>query len=133
MTQDGSGINNSIHGRELRSAQPEEGDLYRFGGMRSLRGYREHQFLGSRVAWSNTEYRFLLARRSFLYAFFDAGYYFRPADALRLIPQADAFKQGYGIGVQLETGLGNLGVSFALGQGDSFSNGKIHFGLINDF
>ena len=57
----------------------------------------------------------------------------RPMDEVRGIPKSDAFKYGYGIGVQLETGLGNLGVSFALGEGDSFSNGKVHFGLINEF
>ena len=107
--------------------------MYRFGGMRTLRGYRESQFLGSRVAWSNTEYRFILARRSFFYVFVDGGYYLRPADDVRGIARTDAFKYGYGLGLQLETGLGNLGVSFALGQGDSFSNGKIHFGLINEF
>ncbi len=123
----------SVHGRELRSGHPEEGEMYRLGGMRSLRGYRENQFIGTRMAWSNVEYRFLLARRTFLYGFVDTGYYLRPADDLRLITQTDAFKYGYGIGVQLETGLGNLGVSFALGQGDSFSNAKIHFGLINEF
>jgi len=33
----------------------------------------------------------------------------------------------------VETGLGNMGVSFALGQGNSFGQGKIHFGLINEF
>ncbi|HET6271599.1 MAG TPA: POTRA domain-containing protein, partial [Bacteroidota bacterium] len=122
-----------LHGKELKGGQLEEGEMYRFGGMRTLRGYRESQFLGSRVAWSNTEYRFILARRSFFYVFVDGGYYLRPADDVRGIARTDAFKYGYGLGLQLETGLGNLGVSFALGQGDSFSNGKIHFGLINEF
>lgn len=122
-----------VHGRELQSGQLEEGDMFRLGGTRTLRGYRENQFIGSRVGWSNTEYRFLMARRSFIYGFVDGGYYLRPADVLRGIPKTDAFKYGYGIGVQLETGLGNLGVSFALGQGDTFATGKIHFGLINEF
>ena len=122
-----------VHGRELQSGQIEEGDMFRLGGARTLRGYRENQFIGSRVAWSNTEYRFLMARRSFIYGFVDGGYYLRPADDVRGILKTDAFKYGYGIGVQLETGLGNLGVSFALGQGDTFATGKIHFGLINEF
>jgi outer membrane protein insertion porin family len=122
-----------VHERELQSAQLEEGELFRLGGTRTLRGYRENQFIGSRVAWSNTEYRFLLARRSFIYGFLDAGYYLRMADDVRSIPQVDGFRYGYGIGVQLETVLGNLGVSFALGQGDTFGTGKIHFGLINEF
>jgi outer membrane protein insertion porin family len=122
-----------LHGRELRSDQVDEAQMYRFGGARSLRGYRENQFLGSRIAWSNAEYRFLLARRSFLFGFVDAGYYFRPADELHGLPSSESFKYGYGVGVQVETGLGILGVSYALGEGDSFSAGKVHFGLINEF
>jgi outer membrane protein insertion porin family len=122
-----------LHGRELQSGQLEESEMFRFGGAKTLRGYRENQFLGSRVAWSNFEYRFLLARRSFFYGFVDAGYYSRPADDVRRIAKSEAFKCGYGVGVQLETGLGNLGVSFALGQGDSFTEGKVHVGIINEF
>lgn len=124
----------SVHGREVQTAQPEEGEMFRLGGSRTLRGFREHQFLGSRIGWVNTEYRFLLARRSFFFGFVDAGYYLRPADDVRHLPKTDAFKYGYGIGIQLETGLGVLGVSFALGSDTpSFSNGNIHFGLINEF
>ncbi len=125
-----------LHGRELRGGQPEEGEMFRLGGARSLRGFRESQFIGSRLAWSNTEYRFLLARRSFFYGFVDAGYYFRPADNARQVPilKSEGFKYGYGIGIQLETGLGVLAVSFAIGSDTpSFTSGKIHFGLINEF
>jgi outer membrane protein insertion porin family len=122
-----------LHGRELESNQIELSDLYRFGGAHTLRGYRENQFIGSRVVWSNVEYRFLLARRSFVFGFFDTGYYFRPSDPGRGIPLSQGVKYGYGVGVRLETTLGNIGVSFALGEGDSFSQGKIHFGLVSEF
>jgi outer membrane protein insertion porin family len=122
-----------LHGRELRADQTDEGQMYRFGGTTTLRGYRENQFLGTRVAWTNAEYRFLLGRRSYVYGFVDAGYYFRPQDDIRLTPKAEDFKHGYGLGLQVETALGYLGVSYALGEGDSFSTGKIHFGLINEF
>ncbi len=122
-----------LHGYEVRGDEMQESDMFRFGGARTLRGYRENQFLGSRVAWTNAEYRFLLGRRSFLFGFLDSGYYFRPADPEQDIPAADGFKYGYGIGLRTDTPLGNISVSFALGQGDSFSQGKIHIGLINDF
>jgi len=122
-----------LHGRDLRSGRIEIGDLYRFGGTNTMRGYRENQFVGSRVVWSNMEYRFLLARRSFVFGFFDAGYYFRASDRTRRMTSAQEFKYGYGVGLRLETGIGAIGVSFALGEGDSFSQGKIHFGLINEF
>ncbi len=123
----------SWHGREIQGGFVEESEMFRVGGASTLRGYRENQFLGSQVFWSNLEYRLLIAPRSFVYAFFDAGYYRRPGDDLRGIAKAESVPYGYGIGVQLETGLGIAGISFALGKGDSFSNGKIHFRLINDF
>jgi outer membrane protein assembly factor BamA len=122
-----------IHGRQVQGGEIQDGDLIRFGGTNSLRGYRENQFVGSQVLWTNTEYRFLTGRRSFLYGFIDTGYYMRPDDELRGITRSEAFKFGYGFGVRLDTAIGIMGVSFALGQGDTFSTAKIHFGLVNDF
>ena len=123
----------ALHGREVRSGQLEESDMFRFGGLRTLRGFREGQFLGSRLAWSNLEYRFLVSRESFFSGFIDLGYYSRPSEEIRKTTGAEVFTYGYGIGVQVESGLGLLSVSFALGQRDSFTQGKIHFGIVNDF
>ena len=122
-----------IHGRELRGSFLENSDLYRLGGTNTLRGYREDQFLGSRVFWSNLEYRLLLARRTYVFSFFDTGYYLRKADPEQNIAKQEGFKIGYGLGLDIETNLGVLGVSFALAKGDSFSNAKIHFGIVNEF
>lgn len=122
-----------LHGRELRGPFLEQSDLYRLGGTNSLRGYREDQFLGSRIFWSNLEYRFLLAKRSFAFLFFDTGYYLRKEDLVRNIPKAEGFKYGYGIGLDIETSLGVLSVSYALSKGGNFSDGLIHFGIINEF
>lgn len=121
------------NGRELRGPTFENSDLYRLGGTNSLRGYRENQFLGSRIFWSNLEYRFLFSRRSYGFIFFDTGYFLRPAEETRNILKTEDFLYGFGLGLSLETGLGVLAVSYALGQGDSFSDGKIHFGIINEF
>jgi len=122
-----------VNGRELRSSTYENSDLYRLGGTNTLRGYREEQFLGSRIFWSNLEYRALFTRRSFGFVFFDTGYYLRPADQEKNILKAEEFLYGFGLGLNLETGLGVLRVSYALGKGDTFSDGKIHFGILNEF
>ena len=122
-----------IHARQLTSDFIEVGDLYRFGGTNSLRGYRENEFLGSRVAWTNTEYRFLLSRHSFFFGLFDTGYFFLPGDGSKGLSSIEHLKYGYGVGIRLETSLGNIGVSVALGEGDSFSQAKLHIGLINNF
>lgn len=122
-----------LHGKELRGSFFENSDLFRLGGTNTLRGYREEQFLGSRIGWSNMEYRLLLTRRTFAFLFFDAGYYYRKPEPARNILKQEGFKTGYGIGLNLETGVGVLSVSFALAAGDSFSDGKIHFGIVNEF
>lgn len=123
----------AVHGVEIRSPKFETADLYRFGGINSVRGYRDGQFLGSRVAWSNIEVRYSLSRKSFAAVFYDMGYYRRPEDDLFNIPAQEGFIFGYGLGIRIETGLGMFGVSYALGKGDSILEGKVHFGLINDF
>ena len=122
----------SLHTREIKSNNLEFSDLFRFGGATTLRGYREKQFLASSTVWSNVEYRFHFSSRSFFFGFCDAGYYSRPA-ILPILFSAKEFLVGYGVGVRLETRVGLLGVSFALGKGDTFSQMKIHFQLINQF
>ncbi|MHB1688023.1 MAG: BamA/OMP85 family outer membrane protein [Ignavibacteriaceae bacterium] len=122
-----------VHGRELKGLFFENSDLFRLGGTNSLRGYRESQFLGNRVMWTNLEYRSLLTKRSFVFLFLDTGYFLRSADPTRNILKTEGFKIGYGLGMNIETGLGVLSVSFALAKGDSFADGKIHFGIVNQF
>ncbi|MFC2135566.1 outer membrane protein assembly factor [Bacteroidota bacterium] len=123
----------SVHGREMRGSLFEISDLYLLGGAYTLRGYREKQFIGNRLFWSNLEYRYLLTRRTYAFLFWDSGYFLRNEDTNRGIEETSGFKIGYGAGINLETGLGILSVSYALGEGDSFSEGKIHFGILNEF
>ncbi|KUO63659.1 hypothetical protein APF79_00185 [bacterium BRH_c32] len=113
-----------LHAKELKGDSFEISDLYPLGGTNSLRGYRERQFLGTRIFWSNLEYRLLIEGRSYVFAFFDTGYF---------LYNSSGFYTGYGIGINVETGLGVLTVNYALSKGDSFSNGKIHFGILSEF
>jgi len=121
-----------LHLRDFSSGNIDVSDLYRLGGATSLRGYLEGQFLGSRLLWTNLEYRFLVAPLSFFYAFLDFGYIapFNNDSGLRILEQN---KTGYGIGVRMDSALGLIGVSIALGESDTFSSAKIHFRLINEF
>jgi outer membrane protein insertion porin family len=122
-----------LHWREVRSEPLELADMFRFGGTKTVRGYREDEFFGSRLLWSNLEYRFSLGQRSYLFGFLDSGYYLRPPINSQELKELRRLITGYGIGVSVATVLGSIGVSYALGEGDSFSRGKIHVGLINTF
>ncbi len=122
-----------LHGKQISSSRLELSDLFQFGGTTTLRGYRENQFFASQLVYINCEYRFLTGRASSLYGFADGGYFSRPSDALKRIVQQEKNLYGFGVGARIETGLGIMNISYALGQGDSFSNGKIHVGIINEF
>jgi len=122
-----------LHGVDVRSPKYEDADFFRIGGTYTVRGYREGQFLASEAAWSNIEARYSLSRKSFASLFYDIGYYVKPADDIRRIPSQKGLIYGYGLGIRIETGLGIFGISYALGKGDSILEGKIHFGIINDF
>ena len=122
-----------LHIHDLRSGFIELGDLFRLGGASTLRGYSEGQFLGSRLVWSNLEYRFLVAQRSYFYGFLDAGYIVTPSEPTVGIQGSDQTKVGYGVGIRMDTNLGLVGVSIGFGEGDTFSTAKLHIQLINAF
>ena len=123
----------ALHGRDIESNVMEQGDLIRIGGTSTLRGYRESQFLCSRVVWINAEYRFLSGPRSQVFGFLDGAYLAlkdRPAAGLVGSEQS---KVGYGVGARIESGVGIIGFSIGLGEGDTFRTAKLHLRLINEF
>lgn len=123
----------SVHAKEIIGDYYDASDYFKFGGTNTLRGYRENQFLGNRIIWSNLEYRFLLSQSSYLFTFFDSGYYLINEVKLNNIARKSDYINGYGLGISLDTALGIMRVSYAFAEGTSISNGLIHFGLLNDF
>jgi outer membrane protein insertion porin family len=126
-------IATELHLRDFSNDHADVSDLFRLGGATTLRGYQEGQFLGSRLLWTNLEYRFLVTPLSFFYVFLDFGYIVQPAFAAMDGKASEQSKVGYGIGVRMDSALGLIGVSIALGEGDTFSTAKIHIRLINEF
>jgi outer membrane protein insertion porin family len=123
----------SLSFRDFRSGGVELSDMYRLGGSNTLRGYREGQFLGSRIAWSNLEYRVLTDRRSYAFGLVDIGYVLVPDRPQAGLVKQEIYRVGYGAGIRLDTPLGLIGVSLAFGEGDTFSTAKLHIRLINEF
>lgn len=123
----------AIHGVDIRSPRLENSDYFRLGGNRTVRGYREEQFLSSTAVWANVELRYSLTRKSFAALFYDPGYYKKPADPISGSELQEGFIYGYGLGLRVETAIGIFGVSYALGKGDTILEGKVHFGFVNDF
>ncbi len=105
----------------------DDGDLFRFGGAASLRGYDEDQFIGNVVGRALGEYRYQLDRTSFAFAFVDVGYIDRPA--LADFEPEQVVKPGYGFGIQYRTPLGLVTVTYALNPDIGIDQAKVHAGL----
>lgn len=119
----------SFHGKQISGDNIELGDIFRLGGLNTLRGYNENQFFGSRIAYSNIELRAALGGRNVIYPFIDFGYYYSNLKNQNL----SGYKFGYGIGMIFETPIGFLRVNYGLNKDLSITDGKIHFGIINAF
>jgi outer membrane protein assembly factor BamA len=111
----------------LVSNEYDRSDLFRFGGATSLRGYDEDRFVGRIVARALLEYRFLIDRVSFAYAFLDVGFVDRPET-----PELSAdqeLRPGYGLGIQFRTVVGLVNVSAAINPESGPTDARIHAGL----
>lgn len=108
-------------------------DLFRIGGLSSLRGFNEKYFYSSSYIIGNFEYRLRIEEKSFLLVFADAGW-IRNDLSNEMI---NDWPVGVGGGFSLGTPLGNLAVIFALGRDNNqdfnFKYSRIHIGYISRF
>ncbi len=125
-------ISLALHGRHITSNEAEipVSDLFRFGGSRTLRGYREDELWGEKIAWFNAEYRYLLSQYSRAFMFIDGGYHSRSTTKSG---KNGKYNFGYGIGFRIDTRLGLIGLDYGLAKGRSLSNGLVHVRLVNKF
>jgi len=122
-----------ISGAYLYSPSIFTNELYRFGGLKTLRGFDEESLLASAYGIGKIEYRYLLEQNSYLFAFFNEAYYENKSRDQHIHDTP----YGFGTGITFETKLGIMSVSYALGKEFDnpvyFRNGKIHFGILNYF
>jgi outer membrane protein insertion porin family len=118
------------HARVFSSDEPDvlRSDLYKVGGARTVRGYREEQFAGDRVGWLALEARYLLGEKSRAFAFADAGAIHRPTGTA-----TTTYISSAGVGMRMETRLGIAGFDYGVGDGDPILSGKVHVSLTSQF
>jgi len=125
------------HGAQATGAASAAGvsaaDGLRLGGVTTVRGYREDQFIGSRVAWGNHEWRYRVGAASRLFAFLDAGAVWSRRHTTTGTREGTSWLVGYGLGLRAETRAGLLGVDFGWPRGEGFERGKVHVRLESTF
>lgn len=99
-------------------------ERFALGGANTLRGYRENQFRGERIVYTNLEYWF--GEEGALYLFDDIGAFYRRGEGWEL-------KNGVGFGLRSSSNLGILSLSFGVGDRLSLEGTRIHIALQEAF
>jgi outer membrane protein assembly factor BamA len=116
---------------DITNGELDESDLFRIGGLRTLRGYFESEFLVSRFVILHADERLMTGHTSYLGIFIDYGYLQRPQTAT--FAGETIYPLGYGISFQFDTQLGLLSASIGLAKSETIDRAKLHFGIIKDF
>lgn len=121
------GLNSGL----LNSQQYLSNELYRFGGINTMRGFAENRFFANLFGTVQTEYRYILGSNLYIHSVLDYGFYENDID--RFSENLYSFGLGFG----LETRAGVLRLIFANGGSDTqnleFKNTQIHLKFLTVF
>ncbi|MFC2187626.1 hypothetical protein ACFCT7_09925 [Fulvivirgaceae bacterium LMO-SS25] len=126
-------LRSKFQGGWIENQQLFLNELYRLGGLNSLRGFNENFFFASQYAMLNLEPRFYLDANSYFFLFYDQAYLYYELETAKF--EDSPF--GIGAGVSFTTNAGIFNLAYGLGnsklQKFEFSNSKIHIGYISRF
>lgn len=129
-------LNLGIAGGYRSSKSMFENELFRLGGISTLRGFDEESILASIYSVYTFEYRYLLEQNSYLFLFFDGAYYENEVAQIKGKDWSDN-PIGYGAGISFETKAGIFSINYAIGQQKGnpidIRAAKVHFGIVNRF
>ncbi len=106
-------------------------ELFRFGGINSIRGFNENSIDASLLSVLNTEYRYQFNPGLYAHTIIDLAYF--ENEILSLKQKLYSF--GFGIGMQTKAGLFKLNIANGNSENQSFkfSSTKIHISLSSRF
>ncbi len=108
-------------------------ELFRLGGLKTLRGHDENSMYASGFSILNVEPHLVIPGESTAFLFYDVGYQERPSLGHYLVD----WPMGLGAGINLKTNSGIFSFVYALGRrlGNpiEFKVAKIHVGYVNRF
>lgn len=123
---------NQFQGGAVQSQNLVLSDLYRVGGLKTLRGFNENQYYTSDFAIYTLEYRYFTDESSYVMLFVNQGYIHN-----QLNDDYTDWPTGFGTGISFSTKAGIFQFIYALGnakdQPINLNLSKIHFGLVSRF
>jgi len=120
-----------LDGASLFSDNYFENELFRFGGINSIRGFEENTLLANLYGVINTEYRYKLSSNLFVHTVFDAAYSENNITNIN----NKLFGFGFGFGLLTNAGLFRFNYSSAKTENQPFrlSDSKVHISLTTQF
>jgi outer membrane protein assembly factor BamA len=120
-----------LDGASLFSDNYFENELFRFGGINSIRGFEENTLLANLYGVINTEYRYKLSSNLFVHTVFDAAYSENNITEIN----NKLFGFGFGFGLLTNAGLFRFNYSSAKTENQPFrfSDSKVHISLTTQF
>ena len=112
----------------LKSTEYLNSELYRFGGINTIRGFRENSLQGHFFTSLMTEYQFKASSNLILHSIFDIGYYEDKTNELK--KNINGF--GFGLKILRENSLFNLQIATS-NNNSSLSNSLLHISFLSFF
>lgn len=126
-------LKSSLRSEALIGANFFENELFRLGGLRSLRGFNEQSIFTSTYLMASLEYRFMLGNYDYLTLFGDWAYTQKNTQN----SQQENRLTGIGTGMNFRTEAGIFSLFFAVGKSQDtpfdFQATKVHVGYVNTF
>ena len=89
----------------LKSKNYITNEMFRFGGLNSIRGFAENSLQGNNVNLILTEYRYLTSKNLYLHSIIDYGIYQDQTNPKNNKKLNNLFSLGIGLGLQTESGI----------------------------
>ena len=120
-----------LNGALLSSDDYLDNELFRFGGINSIRGFEENSLVANLYGVINTEYRYRLSNSLYIHSVFDAAYFQNQLTDSR----EKLFGFGFGLGLLTNSGLFRLNYSSGKTEDRPFklSDSKVHVSLTATF
>ena len=108
-----------------------DNELFRFGGINSIRGFEENSLVANLFGVINTEYRYRLSSTIYVHSVLDAAYFEND------LTQSKEKLFGFGFGLGLLTNAGLFRLNYSSGKSENrqfkLSDSKVHISLTATF
>ena len=123
----------NLSGAHVYAERLFQNELFRIGGLKTLRGFDEQSIFANTYLLGNVEIKYLIPENSSFVLFYNKAYVQNNLVQLN----KTSYPAGVGAGMNIESKAGVFSLYYAMGsqsnKGIQLNNARIHFGFVNFF